>query len=244
MFDNHAKSADKPVIVLVHGAWADSSCWNAVITRLQADGYAVYAPPNPLRSLSSDAASVASFLKSISRPVVLVGHSYGGAVVSVASGSSDNVKALVFIDAFVPDAGESCLELLGAYPAPPSDLFTPVELNSGDTDLYFNPKYFGAAFATGVDSKAATVMAVTQRPVTTKALGEKAPSKLGWKNLPNWYVLGDLDQAIPPPLKTMMAERAHADVTHLSAGHLSMIQHPEITVAAIVAACRGAAVAS
>ena len=244
MFNSHTESAGKPAIVLIHGAWADSSCWNDVITRLQADGYAVHAPPNPLRSLSNDAASVASFLKSIPGPVVLVGHSYGGAVVSVASANADNVKALVFIDAFVPDAGDSCLELLGTYPAPPADLFIPVGLDSGDTDLYFNPKYFGAAFATGVDSKAAALMAVTQRPVTTRALSEKAPSELGWKKRPSWYVHGDLDQAIPPPLKTMMAERAHATVTHVSAGHLSMIVHPEVTAAAIVAACQGAAIAS
>jgi pimeloyl-ACP methyl ester carboxylesterase len=215
-----------------------------VIPRLQADGYRVYAPPNPLRSLATDAASVAAFLKAIPGPAILVGHSYGGAVVSVASADSENVKALVFIDAFVPDAGDSCLELLGRYPAPPSDLFTPVQLESGDTDLYFNPKYFGAAFATGVDANAAAIMAVTQRPVTLKALSDKAPAELGWKTLPSWYVFGDLDQAIPPPLKAMMAERAKTTITHVSAGHLSMIVHPETTIASIVAAGEGAALVS
>jgi len=241
MFDNNVNAAAKPAIVLVHGAWADSSCWNDVIGRLQADGFTVYAPPNPLRSLASDAASVAAFLKAIPGPVILVGHSYGGAVISVASADRDNVKALVFIDAFVPDAGDSCLELLGRYPAPPSDLFTPVQLESGDTDLYFSPKYFGSAFANGVAAETAALLAVTQRPVTAKALGEKAPAELGWKTLPSWYVHGDLDQAIPPPLKTMMAERAKATITHVSAGHLSMILHPETTLAAIAAACESAA---
>lgn len=240
MLDN-VKLAGKPAIVLVHGAWADSSCWNDVIPTLQAEGYPVYAPPNPLRSLAGDAASVAAFLKAIPGPVILVGHSYGGAVISVASADSDNVKGLVFIDAFVPDAGDSCLDLLGRYPAPPSDLFTPVQLDSGDTDLYFSPKYFGSAFANGVEAATAAVLAVTQRPVTVKALGDKAPAELGWKTLPSWYVHGDLDQAIPPPLKTMMAERAKATITHVSAGHLSMILHPETTIAAIVAACEGAA---
>jgi pimeloyl-ACP methyl ester carboxylesterase len=244
MFDTNMKAAGKPAIVLVHGAWADSSCWNDVIRPLQADGYPVYAPPNPLRSLAGDAASVASFLKAIAGPVILVGHSYGGAVISVASAGQDNVKALVYIDAFIPDVGDSCLELLGRYPAPPSDLFTPVQLESGDTDLYFSPKYFSAAFATGVDAKAAALLAVTQRPVTAKALGERAPAQLGWKSLPSWYILGDLDQAIPPPLKRMMAERAKAAITHVSAGHLSMIQHPETTLAAIVSACEGAALVS
>jgi pimeloyl-ACP methyl ester carboxylesterase len=241
MFDTNDKTAGKPSIVLVHGAWADSSCWNDVIRPLQADGYPVYAPPNPLRSLAGDAASVASFLKAIPGPVILVGHSYGGAVISVASAGRDNVKALVYIDAFVPDAEESCLELLGRYPAPPSDLFTPVQLDSGETDLYFSPKYFGGAFATGVDANISTLLAVTQRPVTAGALGEKAPAELGWKSRPNWYVLGGQDQAIPPPLKQMMAERAKATITRVNAGHLSMLQHPETTIAAIVAACEGAA---
>jgi pimeloyl-ACP methyl ester carboxylesterase len=176
--------------------------------------------------------------------VILVGHSYGGAVVSVASACSSNVKALVFIDAFVPDVGESCLGLLSAYPAPPSDLFTPVQLETGDTDLYFTPKYFGSAFANGVEPSSAAIMAVTQRPVTVKALSETAPAELGWKTLPNWYVLGDLDGAIPPPLKSMMAQRANASVTHVSAGHLSMILHPETTISAIVASCESATLVS
>jgi pimeloyl-ACP methyl ester carboxylesterase len=244
MFDNNVRAAGKPAIVLVHGAWADSSCWNDVIAPLQRDGYPVYAPPNPLRSLAADAASVAAFLRAIPGPVILVGHSYGGAVISVASVGCSNVKALVFIDAFVPDAGESCLALLAAYPAPPSDLFTPVQLESGDTDLYFSPKYFGSAFANGVEANAAAVMAVTQRPVTLSALGETAPAELGWKTLPNWYVHGGLDQAIPPPLKSMMAERAKATVTHVNSGHLSMIVYPETTIATIVAACEAAVLVS
>jgi pimeloyl-ACP methyl ester carboxylesterase len=227
----------KPAIVLVHGAWADASCWNDVVVQLQAAGYAVYAPPNPLRGLASDATSIAGFLTHVGGPVVLVGHSYGGSVISVASASSDNVKALVYIGAFVPDTGESILSLLGAYPAPPPDLFTPVPLPSGDVDLYFTPKYFGAVFATGVPEKLSAIMAVTQRPVTAAAVNEPAPADLGWKTLPSWYVLGDLDEAIPPPLQHMMAERAKAVITHVHAGHPSMIQHPEATFAAIAAAC-------
>jgi pimeloyl-ACP methyl ester carboxylesterase len=235
------QSNDRPAIVLVHGAWADASSWNAVIRPLQAAGYVVYAPPNPLRGLASDAASVAAFIKTLSGPIILAGHSYGGAVVSVASARSAGVKALVFVDAFVPDAGESCLSLLGAYPAPPKDLFNPVQLDDGMTEMYFNPKYFGSAFANGVDAKDAGVMAVTQRPVTLSALNEEAPSALGWKTLPNWYVHGDLDGAIPPPLKTMMAKRAKAIVTPVHAGHLSMVTHPEVTVSALVTACETAA---
>jgi pimeloyl-ACP methyl ester carboxylesterase len=233
---------NKPAIVLIHGAWADASCWNAVIVQLAAKGYTVYAPPNPLRGLASDAASVAGLLKHIGGPVILVGHSYGGSVVSVASASSDNVKALVYIGAFVPDTGESILGLLGAYPPPPPDLFTPVPLPSGDVDLYFTPRYYGPVFATGVPEELSSLMAVTQRPVTAAAVNEAAPADLGWKTLPSWYVLGDRDQAIPPPLQLMMATRAKATITHVDAGHPSMIQHPEATVAAIAAACEGAGI--
>ena len=244
MFDHNVNAAGKPAIVLVHGAWADSSCWNDVIKRLQADGFTVYAPPNPLRSLATDAASLASFITAIPKPVILVGHSYGGSVASVASAGCSNVKALVYIDAFIPDEGESCLSLLGAYPAPPDDLFTPVRLDTGDTDMYFSRKYFGQVFATGVDANLAEVLAVTQRPVTLGALGEKAPAELGWTTLPSWYVLGNLDQTIPPQLKKMMADRANAPISHVNAGHLSMIQHPETTIEAILVACEGAAVTS
>jgi pimeloyl-ACP methyl ester carboxylesterase len=201
----------------------------------------VYAPPNPLRGLASDAESVAAFLKALAKPVILVGHSYGGSVISVASAAQPNVKALVFIDAFVPDAGESCLSILAAGPPPPNDLFTPVPLASGDADLYFTPKYYGAVFATGVPEAISSLMAVTQRPITGSALNEKAPTGLAWKTLPSWYVVGDLDQAIPPAIQTKMAERAKSHVTHVSAGHPSMIQHPEATLTAIAAAIQATA---
>ena len=141
MFDQPSDTT-KPAVVLVHGAWADASCWNGVIAQLKTEGYTVYAPPNPLRSMASDAATIATFVKSIPGPVILAGHSYGGAVISVASTSTPNVKALVYIDAFALDAGESCLSVLSASPPPPADLFTPVPFASGtDADLYFTPKY-------------------------------------------------------------------------------------------------------
>ncbi len=229
----------KPSIVLVHGAWADASSWNGVIKPLTAAGYTVYAPPNPLRGLSSDAASLSAFLKSIPGPVILVGHSYGGAVTSVASSGDKHVKALVYIDAFVPDAGDSCLSLLAGGPPPPKDLFTPVPFatgTGGDADLYFTPKYFGAVFASDVPAPIAQVMAVTQRPVTASALNEKAPASEGWKTIPSWFVIGDVDNVIPPAAQLFMAQRAKAHISHVHGAHPSMIQHPEATVAAIVAA--------
>jgi pimeloyl-ACP methyl ester carboxylesterase len=238
MFEQPSDSA-KPAIVLVHGAWADATSWNAVIPQLQAAGYAVYSPPNPLRSLESDAATIAAFLKAIPGPVILVGHSYGGAVISVASPSAPNVRALVYVDGFAPDAGESCLSILPPSPSAPPDLFTPVPLANGDVDLYFTPKYYGAVFASDVPAATASLMAVTQRPLTNAALNDKAPSAEGWKTIPSWYVVGDADLVIPPPVQLMMAERAKAHITHVNGSHPSMIQHPEATVAAIEAAIQG-----
>ncbi len=239
MFDQPHDGA-KPAIVLVHGAWADASCWNRVIAQLQTAGYTVYAPPNPLRSLATDAATIAAFVKAIPGPVVLVGHSYGGAVISVASPSNPNVKALVFIDAFAPDEGESCLSILSSSPPPPADLFTPVPLGSGaDVDLYLTPKYYGAVFASDVPAAESSLMAVTQRPLTGTAINEKAPSAEGWKTIPSWYVVGDGDLVIPPPVQLMMAQRAKSKITHVNGSHPSMIQHPEATVSAIMAAIDG-----
>ena len=235
MFDqtNHTK----PAVVLVHGAWADASCWNSVIAQLHDAGYTVYAPPNPLRSLAADAATIATFVKAIPGPVILVGHSYGGAVISVASPSNPNVNALVYVDGFAPDEGESCASILASSPPPPADLFTPVPFaTGGDADLYLTPKYYGAVFASDVPAAKASLMAVTQRPLTAGALNEKAPSAEGWKTIPSWYVVGDNDLIIPPAVQLMMAQRAKAHITHAKGSHPSMIQHPEATVNAIVAA--------
>jgi pimeloyl-ACP methyl ester carboxylesterase len=190
----------KPSIVLVHGAWADDSSWNGVVKGLLRDGYTVYAPPNPLRGVRSDADSLAAFLKTVPGPVILVGHSYGGSVISVASAGNKNVKALVYVDAFVPDEGDSCLSLLASGPPPPKDLFLPVPFataTGGDADVYLNPKYYGVVFASDVPTSISSLMAITQRPLTASALNEKAPAAEGWKTLPSWYVLGDLDQVIP-----------------------------------------------
>jgi pimeloyl-ACP methyl ester carboxylesterase len=224
---------EKPTVILVHGAWADGSSWNGVISRLLKSGYTVYAPPNPLRGLVSDAATIATFVKSIAGPVILVGHSYGGAVISVAAPSDQNVKALVYVDAFAPDEGESPLSLLASYPPPPKDFFTAVPfVAGGDADVYLAQKYYGPVFASDVPP----AMAAAQRPLTGSALNEKAPAAEGWKTIPSWYVVGDADNVIPPPLQMMMAQRAKAHITHVKGSHPSMIEHPEATVAAILAA--------
>jgi pimeloyl-ACP methyl ester carboxylesterase len=234
--------AAKPTIVLVHGAWADGSSWNGVIALLLKAGFTVDAPPNPLRGLASDAASIDAYLKTITGPVILVGHSYGGAVASVASASAPNVKALIFVDAFVPDGGDSCLSLLAGGPQPPKDLFTPVPFETaggGDADLYLTRKYYGSVFATDVPPALSSLMAVTQRPITASSLNEKAPAAEGWKTIPSWYVIGDLDNMIPPAAQLKMAEHAKSHISHVHGSHPSMVEHPGATVDAIMAAVAG-----
>jgi pimeloyl-ACP methyl ester carboxylesterase len=230
----------KPAIVLVHGAWADSSSWNGVIAQLQAGGYTVYAPPNTLRNLASDAATIATFVKAIPGPVILVGHSYGGAVISVASANAPNVRALVYVDAFVPDSGETLTALLSPYPAPPKDFLTAIPFaGGGDADLYITQKYYGAVFASDVPPDRAAVLAAGERPLAASTFNEKAPAAEGWKTIPSWYVIGDADLVIPPPLQLMMAQRAKSHISHVNGSHPSMIMHPEATVAAIMAAIQG-----
>jgi pimeloyl-ACP methyl ester carboxylesterase len=230
----------KPTIVLVHGAWADGSSWNGVIKLLQADGYTVMAPPNELRGPANDAGVISTFVKSIPGPVILVGHSYGGFVISMASAGNPNVKALVYVDAFVPDGGDTLFSLLASSPPPPKDLFVPIPFmtaNGKDADLYFNTKYFAPVFASDIPAAMSSLMAVTQRPLTASAFGEKAPSAEGWKSIPSWYVIGDADLVIPPAAQLTMATRAKAHISHVPGGsHPSMVMHPEATVAAIEAA--------
>jgi pimeloyl-ACP methyl ester carboxylesterase len=227
----------KPTIILVHGAWADSSSWNGVVDLLLKDGYDVRALPNTLRGLEADAAVISTYLKTVPGPVVLVGHSYGGSVITVASANSPNVKALVYVDAFAPEAGESCQSELASAPPPPPDFTIAVPLPTpvaNDVDLYVNPKYFGAVFASAEPPDVAARLAATQRPFASRAFTDKAPSAIGWKTIPSWYVIGDADRVIPPATQLMFATRAKSKVYHVPGGdHPSMIGHPEVTVAAI-----------
>src|SRR5436190_9020390 len=169
----------KPSIVLVHGAWADGSSWSRVVGLLQVQGYTVYVPPNPLRGLASDSAYIASFLQSITGPIILVGHSYGGAVITNAATGNPNVKALVYIDAFAPDQGESLASLSSVPPPPgqspsclsgdPTTVFNFVPL-TGDVDLYVKPNLFPSCFSNDLPSKEGAVLASTQRPFALSAL--------------------------------------------------------------------------
>jgi pimeloyl-ACP methyl ester carboxylesterase len=227
----------KPAILLVHGAWADSSSWNGVVDLLLKDGYDVRALPNTLRGLEADAAGVSTYLRTVPGPVVLVGHSYGGSVITVASAHAPNVKALVYVDAFAPEAGESIQEELASAPPPPADFTVAVPFmnpTGSDADLYVNTKYFGAVFASAEDPGVAARLAATQRPLAARCLADKAPAAIGWKTVPSWYVVGDADKVIPPDIQTNFATRAKSKIYHVPDGdHPSMIAHPEVAVAAI-----------
>lgn len=220
----------KPTIVLVHGAFADASGWAGVIRELDRDGYDVIAPPVPLRSLSGDAASIESLVNSIDGPVVLVGHSYGGAVVTQASANLDNVVALVFIAAFGIDEGESCLTVQG--PFEPTLLATtnrPTSYDApgaaGGPDLYISKDGFRETFCADSTADVASVLYATQRPLSAAAYTEVATGA-GWKKTPSWFLVSELDNAIPPEAQKFMAERMGATTETINGSHTSFVSRP------------------
>ena len=239
----------KPVIVLVHGAWADASGWSSVISRLQLLGFTVYAPPNPLRGLPQDSAYLHDFLTQNAalqgQPIVLVAHSYGGAVITNAAVGDPEVKALVYVDAFIPDQGDTVGELLGAQPgsclgAP--GVFNPVPYPGGppgDVDLYLNPNMVPGCFATGLPASQAAVIAATQRPLAASASTEPSGPP-AWKTIPSWAVIGTGDRVIPPAELTFMAQRAGAHITDVNAGHLSLISKAQVVTRVILEAVQAA----
>lgn len=207
-----ARAAEpKPTIVLVHGAFADSASWDGVVAKLTRDGYPVVAAANPLRSVAGDAAAVGAVVKSIKGPVVLVSHSYGGAVISAAADDASNVKALVYVSAFAPDVGESSLELTGKFPGSSlaAALAPPVTLPDGGHDLYIRQDRFASQFAADVPVAKARLMAAEQRPIAEAALSEKSVTA-SWRTIPSWWIYGEADRNIPPQAMAFMAERARA----------------------------------
>jgi pimeloyl-ACP methyl ester carboxylesterase len=223
----------KPTIVLVHGAFADASSWNSVVALLLRDGYHVIAPPNPLRGPQSDGAYIHALLATIKTPVVLVGHSYGGMVISNAANDAPNVKALVYVAAFAPEAGESTGGLDNKYPGAlvGAALQPPVPIPGGGHDLYIIQDKFPEAFAPDAPRNVALVVAATQRPISDIAFGEKAVGEPAWKTIPSWFIYGDHDTAIPPKAHAFMAARAHPRETVIvkGASHVVMITHaPEV----------------
>ncbi|PTQ10264.1 alpha/beta hydrolase [Sphingomonas oleivorans] len=222
----------KPTVVLVHGAFADSSSWNGVITILERDGYKVVAAPNPLRGVRADADVIADVVRGIDGPVVLVGHSYGGSVISEAAEGRPNVKALVFVAAFAPEAGETALGLTGKFPGSTlgPTLAPPVKLTSGGNDLYILQARFHDQFAADVPAAEARLMAAGQRPIAEAALSE-ASTEPAWRSTPSWFIYGDKDKNIPPAAMGFMAERAKSRQTVVvkGASHVVMVSHaPEV----------------
>ncbi|MDG2517975.1 alpha/beta fold hydrolase [Lysobacter soli] len=225
-----AAQTTKPTIVLVHGAFADSTSWNGVIRILEQDGYPVVSVANPLRSVSGDGAYVSDLLASIPTPVVLVGHSYGGSVITEGARGHDNVKALVYVAAFAPDTGETAAALSGKFPGSTlgPTLAPPVKLAGGGADLYIQPSKFHAQFAADLNADDAALMAATQRPITEAALNEKSGAP-AWKGIPSWFIYGDQDRNIPAKALGFMAERAKSRQTVVvpGASHVVMVSHPE-----------------
>lgn len=242
----YARPSVKPVIVLEHGAWADASSWGSVISLLQRLGYTVYAPPNPLRGLPQDSAYLHQFLTENAalqgRPVVLVAHSYGGAVITNAAAGDPQVKALVYVDAFIPAEGETIAGLASARPgsclSSPADDFNAVPYPggpAGDVDFYIKPSLVPGCFASGLPASQAAVIAATQRPLAASAFTEPSGPP-AWKTIPSWAVIGTADHVIPPAELTFMAKRAGARITDVNAGHLSLIAEPSVVTSVILKA--------
>jgi len=235
----------KPTIVLVHGAWADSGSWNAVTRILQGAGYTVYAPPNPLQGLAYDTATIAGFLHSITGPIVLVGHSYDGEVITNAAVGDSQVKALVYDDAYLPAQGDSLVTLTAAGSCfAVQDLsavlnFVPIGAPVNVTDAYVKPSVFPGCFANGLPASEGAVLAATQRPLATSTFADQSGTP-AWATIPSWDIVGLNDHIITPAEQLFMAHRAHAHITEISAPHLSMISNPWAVASVISQAARAA----
>ena len=246
MASAHASSASpstaaKPTIVLVHGAWADGSSWDGVASILQGDGYTVDVAPNPLRGLTYDSDYLSDYLASISGPIVLVGHSYGGAVITDAATGNANVKALVYDDAYLPALNEDITALSTAqsalapaasnpasvfklvqFPDPTSPTFAPAP---GVADTYLLPSVVAADLAPDVSPAEQALLTATQSPTSLAALMQ-ASTEPAWKTIPSWDVIGRQDKIIPEAAQLMMAHRAGSHITEINSSHVSLISHP------------------
>jgi pimeloyl-ACP methyl ester carboxylesterase len=217
-------------VVLVHGAFADASGFGGVIRELSSAGHEVVAPPNPLRSVAFDASALSAVVKAIEGPVLLVGHSYGGAVITQAGADLDNVVGLVYVAAFGIDVGESCASVQGPYP--PSMLAstsypTPYDAAGAPSgpDLYIRKDQFRETFCADVPVDVAEVMYATQRPLSLAALTENA-TKAAWKTKPSWYLVSQHDNAIPPDAERFMAKRMGAVTEEIDGSHTAFIAQP------------------
>jgi pimeloyl-ACP methyl ester carboxylesterase len=238
-------AGETPTIVLVHGAWADATGFDPEIRALRERGYTAIGFANPLRDLARDTAYLAEFLRTLTGPVVLVGHSYGGNVISMAAVGNDQVKALVYLNGWMCDEGESQQQLLERFEGSlvgPS--IRPVPYTGPDgtegADLYLDRDAFREAFAADVDPETAAVMAAAQRPYAAAAFAGTPSGPPAWKTLPCWYLLGTEDKAIPPALQHFMAERANATIVEVPASHVSFVSQPEAATQLVLRAVEAA----
>jgi pimeloyl-ACP methyl ester carboxylesterase len=225
----------KPTIVLVHGAFAESTSWNSVIDLLTNAGHPVIAAANPLRDVATDAASIGDLTRSIEGPVVLVAHSYGGAVISNVPADAGEITTLVYVNGFAPDPGESCFSLAGLFPGSTlgNDTLRPVARSDGTTDLYIIRDRFHELFGADVPAPEAARMAATQ-----EALFAPSGERPLWRELPSWFVVGEEDRIIPAELQRFMAERAGARRTLEipGASHALAVSQPQTTADLILEA--------
>ncbi|MGO4363437.1 alpha/beta hydrolase [Terrabacter sp. RAF57] len=237
----------KPTVVLVHGAFADSSGWSQSISQLTGDGFSVLAVANPLRGLTADSDYVRSVLQTIAGPIVLVGHSYGGAVITNAARGVPNVRALVYVGAFVPDTGESIASaadpsrfpgsLLGPSTTIVRPVTNPAAAGGQDVDIYIALDAFRRVFAGDVSAERAGVMARTQRPLTATANFEPS-GEPAWRTVPSWDLITTADNAIPPAAQQFMAERAGAHISTVASAHDVMVSHPAAVTKIVEQAAR------
>lgn len=240
------KDAGRPVIVLVHGAWADGSSWAGVIARLADEGYTVVAPAVGLGSLSADVAAVRKFIADIGAPALVVGHSYGGAVISGAASGLANVVGLVYAAAFAPDSGESLLSLTGQFdqqygPVPAAQFYRPdgpFDADHPQTLIYLDRANFAAVFAQDVERERAAVMAATQRPIALASFVEPLGVAPAWRQLPTWYQISADDRMISPDGERLMAARMGATTIELPSSHASPVAHPRAIARLIERAAR------
>jgi pimeloyl-ACP methyl ester carboxylesterase len=218
----------KPAIVLVHGAFADASGWEAVIRALQKKGYDVTAVENPLSSYADDVATTKRLIDAQKGPVVVVAHSYGGAVMSGAAANNPNVKALVYVAAFAPDVGETLGPLLQKYPTKVGESFRP----DAAGNIYLDRDTFHDTFAQDLPEDEADVLAATQKPLSGSVF-EARPTAAAWKEVPSWFIVAREDHVINPDLERMFAKRMGAKTTEVDASHVAFMSHPDVVVRAI-----------
>jgi pimeloyl-ACP methyl ester carboxylesterase len=243
---SQAEAPAKPTVVLVHGAWADGSSWAPVSGRLQRAGFTVDVEPNPLRGLASDVQYLKDYLATVPGPIVLVGHSYAGMVITAAATGNTNVKSLVYVNAYIPQQGDTVEKLTAAQPGSALDPkksidAVPIRDASGkvvDVDVYVKRAEFGSLFAAGIPSGTRATLAASQRPLTLSSLTEQFTGTPAWKTIPSWAFIGTSDRVIPPNEQQVMARRARAHVVEVPAPHLSMVASPAAVAALITDAAK------